>query len=98
MALPGFGENSRVLKWIVDRAEGRATGRKTAIGLVPADGELDLDGLDVPAQDLALLLDVDSEIWKQEAGLIPEYFAQFGDRLPTEMADEHARLVERLQA
>ena len=95
---PGFGENSRVLKWIVDRAEGRATGRKTAIGLVPADGELDLDGLDVPAQDLALLLDVDSEIWKQEAGLIPEYFAQFGDRLPTEMADEHARLVERLQA
>ena len=95
---PGFGENSRVLKWIVDRAEGRATGRKTAIGLVPADGELDLEGLDVPAQDLALLLDVDSEIWKQEAGLIPEYFAQFGDRLPTEMADEHARLVERLQA
>ena len=95
---PGFGENSRVLKWIIDRAEGRATGRKTAIGLVPADGELDLDGLDVPAQDLALLLDVDSEIWKQEAGLIPEYFAQFGDRLPTEMADEHARLVERLQA
>ena len=95
---PGFGENSRVLKWIVDRAEGRATGRKTAIGLVPADGELDLEGLDVPAQDLVLLLDVDSEIWKQEAGLIPEYFAQFGDRLPTEMADEHARLVERLQA
>jgi phosphoenolpyruvate carboxykinase (GTP) len=95
---PGFGENSRVLKWIVDRIEGRAVGKETAIGVLPADGELDLDGLDVPAEDLELLLSVDAEIWKQEAGLIPEYYAQFGDHLPKALAEEHAKLVERLTA
>src|SRR5690242_14764155 len=79
---PGFGENSRVLKWIVDRIEGNAVGKQTAIGILPADGELDLDGLDIPAEDLELLLTVDNEIWKQEAGLIPEYYGQFGDHLP----------------
>ena len=93
---PGFGENSRVLKWIVDRAEGRAQGVETPIGILPAEGELDLDGLDVPAEDLALLLTVDTDIWKQEAGLIPGYFAQFGDHLPKAMTEEHAKLVERL--
>jgi phosphoenolpyruvate carboxykinase (GTP) len=94
---PGYGENSRVLKWIVDRLEGRATGTPTPIGVLPAEGELDVDGLDLPAEDLALLTSVDTEIWKQEAGLIPEYFAQFGDRLPKALAEEHARLVERLE-
>jgi len=93
---PGYGENSRVLKWIVDRIEGTARGTQTAIGVLPADGELDLAGLDVPAEDLALLTSVDTEIWKQEAALIPEYFAQFGDRLPKAMTEEHAKLVERL--
>src|SRR5689334_3262808 len=94
---PGFGENSRVLKWIIDRIEGNAKGKETAIGILPADGELDLDGLDVPAEDLELLLSVDNDIWKQEAGLIPEYYAQFGDHLPKALAEEHAKLVERLQ-
>jgi phosphoenolpyruvate carboxykinase (GTP) len=94
---PGFGENSRVLKWIVDRLEGRAQGRETPIGVLPAEGELDLDGLDVPAEDLELLLSVDTEVWKQEAGLIPEFFAQFGDHLPKALEEEHGRLVERLE-
>ena len=93
---PGFGENSRVLKWIVDRLEGNAEGTPTAIGVVPAAGELDVAGLDVSADDLALLLSVDNDIWKQEAGLIPEFFAQFGDHLPPALAQEHAALVERL--
>jgi phosphoenolpyruvate carboxykinase (GTP) len=93
---PGFGENSRVLKWIIDRAEGTAKGIETPIGILPAPGELDLDGLDIPAEDLELLLSVDTNIWKQEAGLIPEYFAQFGDHLPKALAEEHAKLVERL--
>ena len=95
---PGFGENTRVLKWIVDRAEGNAQGVETAIGILPADGELDLDGLDIPAEDLALLLSVDTEIWKQEAGMIPEYFAQFGEHLPKALAEEHAKLVDRLNS
>jgi phosphoenolpyruvate carboxykinase (GTP) len=93
---PGFGENSRVLKWIVDRIEGTVSGVPTAIGTVPAKDELDLDGLDVPAEDLDTLLSVDTEIWKQEAGLIPEFFAQFGDHLPKALTEEHGRLVERL--
>ena len=93
---PGFGENSRVLKWIVDRMDGTAQGKHTPIGILPADGELDMEGLDVPAEDMALLLNVDVEIWKQEAALIPEYFAQFGDHLPAALVGEQARLVERL--
>ncbi|MGB8650850.1 MAG: phosphoenolpyruvate carboxykinase (GTP) [Mycobacteriales bacterium] len=93
---PGYGENSRVLKWIVDRIEGNAQGKQTAIGVLPADGELDLSGLEVPAEDLALLTSVDTEIWKQEAALIPEYFAQFGEHLPKALTEEHAKLVERL--
>ncbi len=95
---PGFGENARVLKWIVDRAEGNAQGVETPIGILPAAGELDLDGLDLPAEDLALLLSVDPEIWKQEAGMIPEYFAQFGHHLPKALAEEHAKLVDRLHS
>jgi phosphoenolpyruvate carboxykinase (GTP) len=94
---PGFGENGRVLKWIVDRLEGRVEGIRSPIGVLPADGELDLEGLDVPADDLELLLSVDSEVWKQEAGLIPEFFAQFGDHLPKALLDEHAALVQRLE-
>jgi phosphoenolpyruvate carboxykinase (GTP) len=95
---PGFGENSRVLKWIVDRLEGRAEGVRTPIGVLPAKGELDLDGLDVPERDLDLLLSVDPEVWSQEASLMPEYFAQFGDHLPAAISAEHAALVERLEA
>jgi phosphoenolpyruvate carboxykinase (GTP) len=94
---PGFGENSRVLKWIVDRLEGRAEGVQTPIGVLPSREELDLSGLDMPADDLDLLLSVDTEVWKQEAGLIPEFFAQFGDHLPKALTDEHAALVERLE-
>ena len=93
---PGYGENARVLKWVVDRLDGTAEGVRTAIGVLPAKGELDLDGLDVPEADLDLLLSVDEEIWRQEAGLIPEFFAQFGQHLPAALRDEHARLVERL--
>ena len=95
---PGFGENSRVLAWIVERIEGTADGVQTPIGILPSRDALDLDGLDIPSEDLDLLLSVDSEIWKQEAGLIPEFFAQFGRHLPAELREEHAQLVARLEA
>jgi phosphoenolpyruvate carboxykinase (GTP) len=94
---PGFGENSRVLKWIVDRLEGRAEGVETPIGRLPQREELDLDGLDISGADLDHLLSVDTEVWKQEAGLIPEFFEQFGEHLPKALAEEHAHLVERLE-
>ena len=94
---PGFGENSRVLKWVVDRIDGRAEGRETPIGTVPADGSLDVEGLDLPAEDLEVLLSVDPEVWKQEAALMAEYFTQFGEHFPPRLAQEHDALVQRLE-
>jgi len=95
---PGFGENSRVLKWIVERIEGTAQGRTTPIGVVPTAEALDLAGLDLPEGDLDVLLSVDPAVWEQEAAGLPEYFAQFGEHLPPAITDEHAALVERLRA
>ncbi len=94
---PGFTQNSRVLKWIVERIDGRAEGRETPIGTVPAVGSLDVSGLDLPAEDLEVLLSVDPEVWKQEAAMMGEYFEQFGDRFPARLADEHAALLQRLE-
>jgi phosphoenolpyruvate carboxykinase (GTP) len=94
---PGFGENSRVLKWIVDRIDGRAEGAESPIGVLPTKDALYLDGLDLPEEDLEHLLSVDVEVWKEEAALMPEYFAQFGDHLPKEITEEHEKLVQRLE-
>ncbi|MFJ1545842.1 phosphoenolpyruvate carboxykinase (GTP) [Streptomyces sp. NPDC088246] len=93
---PGFGENSRVLKWIVERLEGRAEGVETPIGILPAKGALDTDGLDLSDSDLDFLLDVDKEVWREEAGLIPEHLNTFGDHTPKELWDEYRALVQRL--
>ena len=93
---PGFGENSRVLKWIVERLEGTAEGVQTPIGILPTEDTLDLKGLDLTQDDLELLLEVDPEIWKQEAALIPAHLERFGDHMPSELWDEYHRLVERL--
>ncbi|MFB9202526.1 phosphoenolpyruvate carboxykinase (GTP) [Nonomuraea spiralis] len=91
---PGFGENSRVLKWIVDRLNGEAKAIPTAIGLLPA--ELDTKGLDLSAEDLRTLLSVDRDVWREEAALIPAHFEKFGDHLPKELWDEYDALLDRL--
>ncbi|YCK34402.1 phosphoenolpyruvate carboxykinase (GTP) [Actinomadura sp. ATCC 39365] len=91
---PGFGENSRVLKWIVERLNGEAKANPTAIGLLPA--ELDTDGLDLPEEDLRTLLSVDRDVWREEAALIPAHFEKFGDHLPKELWDEYDALLDRL--
>jgi phosphoenolpyruvate carboxykinase (GTP) len=93
---PGFGENSRVLKWIVDRLDGRAEGVETPIGLVPGGRALDLDGLEIDPADLAELLSVDPEAWRREAALIPAHFDRFGDHLPPALRAEHRTLVAKL--
>ncbi|MFD7532121.1 phosphoenolpyruvate carboxykinase (GTP) [Streptomyces sp. NPDC059849] len=93
---PGFGENSRVLKWIVERLEGRAEGVETPIGILPAKGSLDTDGLDLSESDLDFLLDVDKEIWREEAALVPDHLNTFGDHTPKELWDEYRALVQRL--
>ncbi|MEV1167164.1 phosphoenolpyruvate carboxykinase (GTP) [Nonomuraea sp. NPDC049784] len=91
---PGFGENSRVLKWIVDRLNGEAKAVPTAIGLLPAD--LDTEGLDLSEEDLHTLLSVDKDVWREEASLVPAHFDKFGSRLPKELWDEYNALLDRL--
>ncbi|WP_329313162.1 phosphoenolpyruvate carboxykinase (GTP) [Streptomyces sp. NBC_01262] len=93
---PGFGENSRVLKWIVDRLNGVAEGVKTPIGILPAEGALDTDGLQISQEDLDLLLSVDVDVWRDEAALIPQHLETFGDHTPKELWDEYRALVARL--
>ncbi|MGW5213925.1 phosphoenolpyruvate carboxykinase (GTP) [Streptomyces sp. NPDC004051] len=93
---PGFGENSRVLKWIVERLEGRADGVETPIGILPTKAALDTDGLELADADLEFLLSVDKEVWREEAALVPEHFNTFGDHTPTELWDQYRALVQRL--
>ncbi|MDH6116613.1 phosphoenolpyruvate carboxykinase (GTP) [Kitasatospora sp. GAS204B] len=93
---PGYGENSRVLKWIVERLQGTGAGVETPIGVLPAKDALDLDGLDLSAEDLELLLSVDTDIWRQEAALIPAHLELFGEHTPAELWDEYRALVKRL--
>jgi phosphoenolpyruvate carboxykinase (GTP) len=95
---PGFGENSRVLAWIFGRCAGTAEAVETPIGLLPAQGSLPLEGLDVPAEDLAELLRVDAEEWKGELPSLHEHLAMFGDKLPPEMHEQLAALEARLKA
>ncbi|MEU3554136.1 phosphoenolpyruvate carboxykinase (GTP) [Streptomyces fragilis] len=93
---PGFGENSRVLKWIVDRLDGKAEGVETPIGILPAKSSFDTEGLDMPEEDLDLLLSVDKDVWKQEAALVPDHLDTFGDHTPKELWDQYESLVRRL--
>jgi phosphoenolpyruvate carboxykinase (GTP) len=93
---PGFGENSRVLKWIIERLDGKADGVQTAIGVVPRAEDLDLAGLDLDPAKLDELLGVDAETWRREAALIPAHFDRFGGHLPEELWQEHRELIARL--
>ena len=93
---PGFGENGRVLKWAIERIEGRAAAQETAIGHVPTADQLDLDGLDAPHADIEAALAVDVEEWKAEIPLIEEWFDRIGSSLPTSMRDELDALKLRL--
>jgi phosphoenolpyruvate carboxykinase (GTP) len=94
---PGYGENSRVLKWIIERLDGVAEAVHTPIGRLPARTSFDTNALDVPEQDLDLLLSVDTATWQKEAELIPDHFKTFGDHLPQELWDEYYSLVRRLE-
>ena len=94
---PGFGENIRVLKWIIERLSGEAAAVSTPIGNLPAPGSLDLEGLDVSWADLALLLTVDTEAWNLEAEHIPEHFQTFHRHLPERLWELHEELIERLE-
>ncbi|MFJ5100784.1 phosphoenolpyruvate carboxykinase (GTP) [Streptomyces sp. NPDC088554] len=93
---PGFGENSRVLKWIVERLDGKADGVETPIGILPTKEALDTDGLELSEPELDFLLSVDKEVWREEAALVPGHLNTFGDHAPKELWDEYHALVRRL--
>ena len=93
---PGFGENSRVLKWIVGRLEGTAEAEETPIGFVPTPDALDVSGLDLPREKLEAALRVDEEEWRSEIPQIVEWFEQFGEKLPGVLWAELDALKARL--
>ena len=94
---PGYGENSRVLKWIFERCDGKAHAVDTPIGRLPEPADLDTKGLDLPPANAAKLLGVDVEGWLAEVPLIREHFARFGSHLPESLGREVAELEDRLR-
>jgi phosphoenolpyruvate carboxykinase (GTP) len=93
---PGFGENSRVLEWVFDRVSGRGDAVETAIGYVPSPGAINLEGVDVSEADMAELLRVDTEEWRDEVASIREHYNQFTGHLPEQLTAEVADLESRL--
>ncbi len=93
---PGYGENSRVLKWIFDRCDGKVHAVDTPIGRLPEPADLDTNGLDLSPTDLAKLLHVDLEGWHAELASIREHFARFGNHLPDGLNREVSELEDRL--
>ena len=93
---PGYGENSRVLKWMCDRIEGKVQARETPIGLLPCDGDLDLSGLEIAPENVRELMRVDLAAWRAEVPDIERHFGQFGDRLPERMREQVTGLENRL--
>ncbi len=94
---PGFGDNMRVLDWILKRCAGEADAQETAIGYVPYAKDIDLEGLDMTAEDLEKILYIDKARWSAEADEIAGYYEQFGDRLPKELKESLATLKKNCE-
>ena len=94
---PGFGDNLRVLEWIVNRCNGKADAVETAIGYEPKPEDINLEGLDITVETVAGLLNVDKDLWKEETKGIHEFYAKFGDKLPQALKDELATLEANLE-
>ena len=94
---PGFGDNMRVLNWIIDRCEGKADAVETPIGFVPRPEDIDLTDLDFDVETLKSILEVDKDIWTKEAAEIEEHYKKFGDRLPQELKNQLETLKANLK-
>ena len=94
---PGFGDNMRVLNWIIDRCEGKATASETAIGYVPQPEDIDLTDLDMDLDTLKDILTVDKAVWEKEAAEIEEHYKKFGDHLPAELRNQLETLKANLK-
>jgi phosphoenolpyruvate carboxykinase (GTP) len=95
---PGYGENLRVLKWMLDRIHGRAEGRRTPVGIVPSESELDLKGLDIPANTLHEALAVNPSEWKSELESTAEFFEKIGQTMPKELKDRRQAILKSLNS
>ena len=94
---PGFGDNLRVLEWIIDRCEGKADAVETPIGFVPKAEDINTEGLDIDTDTIKGLLQVDKDLWAKEVDGIKEFYAQFGDKLPEELRHQLATLENNLK-
>ena len=94
---PGYGENSRVLKWIYERVAGDGKAVQTPIGYLPTADAIDISGSDISRENMVLLLTVDTQDWIQEIESIREHYRRFGDRLPEALNRELESLEERLR-
>jgi len=94
---PGFGENSRILKWMCDRVEGKAGARETPIGMMPEESDLDLTGVEIAADDLGKLLSVNTEAWNTEVDDIEAFFQKFGNHYTDRLKKQLEELKERLK-
>lgn len=95
-AWPGFGDNSRVLKWVIERIERTAEAVETPIGFVPVESALDVTGLELAEGQLAAALAVDNQEWAEEVESISAWYRRFGDSLPPELVNELEALKARL--
>ena len=93
---PGFGENMRVLEWVIRRCQGTAGCVETPIGRLPEAGALRLDGIHVPEATMAALLEVDVDAWKAEIADIGDYLSSYGDRMPAALEAERQRVARAL--
>ena len=94
---PGFGDNMRVLMWILDRCEGKADAVETAIGYEPKPEDINLEGLDIDMDTVKNLLDVDKELWKQDLVGVEEFYEKFEGHIPEELVKEKEALARRLK-
>ena len=94
---PGFGDNMRVLNWIIDRCEGKVDAKETAIGYVPYADDIDLTDLDFDRATLESILEVDKDVWTKEAEEIEEHYKKFGDKLPCALREQLENLKKNLK-
>ncbi|MDY0119890.1 MAG: phosphoenolpyruvate carboxykinase domain-containing protein, partial [Clostridia bacterium] len=94
---PGFGENSRVLKWVAERCDGSVGAKETPIGYMPQIEDLDLQGLDIPEEDLEAITTIDPDEWAAELDAVEAHFESYGSKMPKELFEQLRRVRQNLE-
>jgi phosphoenolpyruvate carboxykinase (GTP) len=94
---PGFSDNFRIIKWMLDRVDGKVSAKDTPVGLLPNISDLNLAGLDISEETMNYLFEIKKDEWQREIAGIEEFYSQFGERLPTELRNHLADLKRRMQ-